>query len=465
METRIPMTLDPKIPSNQSPRRDSNKSNNRRSFLQTGLVTSAVAASSLTGANRLSATETNAVHTSSSTESPSREPIRMALVGCGGRGTGALNDSMTINENVKLVALADLKKEKCERTRKAMSGRHGDKVDVADDKMHEGLDAYKRVLEDPNVDLVLLTTSPGFRPYHISEAVDAGKHVFAEKPTCVDPAGYRICLDAHERAAANGTAIVTGTQYRRQNNYIQAIEQIRSGAIGDIVSATSRYCSNSIWFKNRQPGASELDYQLDNWMHFIWLSGDQITEQAVHNIDAMNWVMGSAPETAYGSGGRFTRPEGSEMWDSMSIDYQYPGDRILSFMCRQIPGTQGDNGSVIYGSEANMHIAAMSGGSKIVDRQGKEVWSAKGSIADAYRQEHKDLIDSIVAGKPIVELKQTAESSLTAVMGRLAAYTGKKVEWDFLTEKSTLDLFPKNLSADDFPPSSGHAIPGKTKLV
>jgi hypothetical protein len=175
--------------------------------------------------------------------------------------------------------------------------------------------------------------------------------------------------------------------------------------------------------------------------------------------------MNSAPETAYGSGGQFTRPEGSEMWDSMSIDYQYPGDRIVSFMCRQIPGTQGDNGSVIYGSEANMHIAAMSGGSKIVDRKGKEIWSATGSISDAYQQEHKDLVDSIIAGKPIVELKQTAESSLTAVMGRLAAYTGQKVSWKFLTEESTLDLFPKNMATEGISPSQGYAIPGQTKLI
>jgi predicted dehydrogenase len=430
----------------------------RRGFLRAGLATSAIAASTMAGTSRLSAAE----------ESSSRKadgPVRIALVGCGGRGTGAINDSLTINDNVKLVALADLQIEKCEGARRAMMGRHADKVDVADSKMYEGLDAYKRVLEDPEVDLVLLTTSPGFRPYHIAEAVDAGKHVFAEKPTCVDPAGYRICLAAHDRAVANGTAIVTGTQYRRQANYIAAVQQIRDGAIGDIVSATTRYCSNSIWFKNRQEGMSELEYQLHNWMHFIWLSGDQITEQAVHNIDTINWVMNSAPETAYGSGGQFTRPEGSEMWDSMSIDYQYPGDRIVSFMCRQIPGTQGDNGSVIYGSEANMHIAAMSGGSKIVDRKGKEIWSATGSISDAYQQEHKDLVDSIIAGKPIVELKQTAESSLTAVMGRLAAYTGQKVSWKFLTEESTLDLFPKNMATEGISPSQGYAIPGQTKLI
>ncbi len=435
---------------------------NRRDFLRNRVATSAIAASTLTISSAISAAETK---NEASKETDSSQLIRIALVGCGGRGTGAVNDSLSINDNIKLVALADLEMEKCEQTRRGMSSRHAEKVDVTDDKMYAGLDAYMRILEDPNVDVVLLATPPGFRPYHIADAVDAGKHVFAEKPSCVDPAGYHVCLEAHDRAVANGTAIVTGTQYRRQANYIDAVQKIRDGAIGDIVSATTRYCSNSIWFKNRKPGMSDLEYQLYNWMHFIWLSGDQIAEQAVHNIDAINWVMGSPPESAYGSGGQFTRPEGSEMWDNMSLDYVYPGNRVVSFMCRQIPNTQGDNGSVIYGTEANMHIDAMSGGSRILDRNGKEVWSAAGSIADAYQQEHKDLIDSIRAGKPIVELKQTADSSLTAVLGRLAAYTGQKVTWKFVTDQSTLDLFPKNMALEGVPPSSGCAIPGKTKLV
>jgi len=391
--------------------------------------------------------------------------INIGVVGAGGRGGGALNDSLTINENVKVIAIADLHQEKAERLRDRMQGPHKEKVAVDDTRIHAGLDAYKKILSDPEVDVVILATSPGFRPYHITEAVAAGKHVFAEKPSCVDPAGYRVCLAAHDEAVKNGTAIVTGTQYRRQVNYIGAVEQIRDGAIGDIVSATSRYCSSGIWYRNRKEGVSDTQYQLDNWMHFIWLSGDQIAEQAVHNIDTLNWVMDSAPESAYGSGGRFTRPDDSEMWDSVSIDYVYPGDRVLSFACRQIPGTKGDNGNVIYGTTGTAHISAMSGGSRIVDRDGKEVWSMKGSIADAYRQEHKDLIDSIRAGKPIVELKQTAESSLTAVMGRMAAYTGQKVTWEFVTKESTLDLYPKDLAWDGERPESTHAVPGTTKLT
>jgi predicted dehydrogenase len=331
--------------------------------------------------------------------------------------------------------------------------------------MHGGLDGYKRVLDDPTVDIVLLTAAPGFRPSHVRAAVEAGKHVFAEKPSCVDPAGYRTCLAAHDLAVAKGTAIVTGTQYRRQANYSGAVEQIRQGAIGDVISATTRYCSGGIWYRVRKEGMSDAQYQLTNWMHFIWLSGDQIVEQAVHNIDAINWVMDANPVSAFGSGGRFTRPDDSEMWDNVSVDYEYPGNRIVSFMCRQIPGAAGDNGSIIYGSKGTCHIGAMSSGSKIFDRSGTKVWEMSGSISEAYKQEHKDLVDSIRAGRPIVELRQTADSSMTAVLGRVAAYTGQKVAWDFLATKSELDLFPKNLSWDGSLPPPHYAIPGKTKLI
>ena len=450
-------------PSNGQRRSKSDRPS-RREFLHRQAAVSALAATGTSFAAASSVSHVHAGEQAADAVDKSRR-IRIGLIGCGGRGTGAINDSLTINENIELVALADLEASKCEQTRKSMARRHPGKVDVQPAHMHAGLDGYKHILDDPDVDLVLLTTPPGFRPRHLADSVAAGKHVFAEKPSCVDPLGYRTCLEAHDRAVQAGTAIVTGTQYRRQANYIAAVEQIRSGAIGEIVSATARYCSNGIWFKNRKEGMTDLEYQLYNWMHFIWLSGDQIVEQAVHNIDAMNWVMNSPPVHAYGSGGRFTRPEGSQMWDSMSIDYEYPGDRVVSFMCRQIPDTRADNHNVIYGTEAIMHLGAGSSGSRIVDRKGNQIWSASGSISDAYRQEHKDLVDSIRSGQPIVELKQTAESSLTAVLGRLAAYTGQRVTWEFITKESTLDLFPSELVDANVRPLGGYAIPGTTKLT
>ena len=390
--------------------------------------------------------------------------LRIGVIGCGGRGGGAINDSLSINEGVKLVATADLYGSKCASLWKAMREAHPGKVASAD-TIHEGFDGYRRILDDPSIDLVHVTTSPGFRPSYTLAAVEAGKHVFTEKPACVDPAGYRVCLTAHDAAVAKGTAIVAGTQYRRQVNYLGAIEQIRNGAIGDVIGATARYCAGGIWYRPRTEGMSDAEYQMNNWYHFVWLSGDQIVEQAVHNLDTMNWVMGATPVAAFGSGGRFTRPDDSELWDSFSINYEYPGDRIVSFMCRQIPGAATDVSNVVYGSQGECHIGAANAGSRIFDRAGKEVWEMKGSIADAYKQEHKDLVDSIRAGKPIVELRQMADSSLVAVMGRMAAYSGQKVSWKFASEESQLDLFPKDLTWTSSLPRQAPAVPGKTKLI
>ncbi len=390
--------------------------------------------------------------------------LRIGVIGCGGRGSGAINDSLSINDGVKLVATADLYGSKCASLWKAMREAHPGKVASAD-TIHEGFDGYRRILDDPSIDLVHVTTSPGFRPSYTLAAVEAGKHVFTEKPACVDPAGYRVCLTAHDAAVAKGTAIVAGTQYRRQVNYLGAIEQIRNGAIGDVIGATARYCAGGIWYRPRTEGMSDAEYQMNNWYHFVWLSGDQIVEQAVHNLDTMNWVMGATPVAAFGSGGRFTRPDDSELWDSFSINYEYPGDRIVSFMCRQIPGAATDVSNVVYGSQGECHIGAANAGSRIFDRAGKEVWEMKGSIADAYKQEHKDLVDSIRAGKPIVELRQMADSSLVAVMGRMAAYSGQKVSWKFASEESQLDLFPKDLTWTSSLPRQAPAVPGKTKLA
>lgn len=435
---------------------ESKSATTRRNFLQTGTAVTAGVAAGLAGTRPIRGAEP---------DTGSSQMVRIGLVGAGGRGSGAVNNTLTINENIKLSAIADLQEVKLEALRKAVTKRYEGKVDVADHKMYSGIDAYRRILDDPEIDLVLFATPPGFRPQYLAEAVDAGKHVFAEKPTCVDPAGYKICLSAHEQAEQNGTAIVTGTQYRRQTNYIEAINRIHDGAIGDIIAATMRYCASGIWFRTRKEGMSDTEYQIFNWMHFVWLSGDQIAEQAVHNVDTMNWIMGGPPESAYGSGGRFTRPEGSEMWDNVAVDYIYPGNRLVSFMCRQIPGTQGDNSNTIYGSKGSCTIYGGNRGANIVDRDGKEVWSMKGDIGAAYEQEHKDLIDSIRAGKPIVELRATAESSMTAVLGRMAAYTGQNVTWDFAVNESTLDLFPKDFDINGSRPEPEYAIPGKTKLI
>ena len=428
----------------------------RREFTHSGaaLVSTASAAASFSAAM---------VHSSRAAAEEPR-PLRIGVIGCGGRGTGAINDSLSINSGVKLVAVADLYGHNCERAWKMMREAHPDKV-AATDTSHDGLDGYKRILDDPNVDVVHVTSTPGFHPLHARAAIAAGKHVFVEKPACVDPAGYRTCLEAHDEAVLKGLAIVAGTQYRRQVNYAGAVDKIREGAIGDVIGAQARYCSPGIWYRPRTEGMSDAEYQLNNWYHFVWLSGDQLLEQGVHNLDVINWVMGENPESAYGSGGRFTRPDDSELWDTFGVDLEYPGDRFVSVQSRHLPNTLSDVGNVIHGSKGTCHIGGGNTGSRIVDRAGKVVWEMKGSIADAYKQEHKALIDSIRSGKPIVELRQMADSSLVGVLARLAAYTGQKVTWKFVAEESKLDLFPTDLTWTSSLPSPGFAVPGKTKLT
>ena len=426
----------------------------RRMFLHSGTATTFAAASGLV-ARPLRGAE------------PCEVPptVRMGLVGAGGRGGGAVDNSMSVNDNVKLVAIADVNQQKAISLLRRMEPKYGARAAVTAEKIHSGIDGYRKVLDDPDVDLVLFATPPGFRPHHLLEAVEAGKHVFAEKPTCVDPAGYHICRTAHAIAEANGTSIVTGTQYRRQKSYVEAVRRLHEGAVGHIIGSQMRYCANGIWYRPRKDGMSDTEYQIHNWMHFIWLSGDQITEQAVHNIDTMNWIMGGPPERAYGGGGRFTRPDDSQMWDNMAIDYVYPGNRICSFMCRQIPNTDTDNSNVVYGSNGIMTIYGGDRGSVLTDRKGCVLWSMEGNIGAAYRQEHKDLVDAIVSGNPIVELNDTNDSSLTAVMGRMAAYSGKRVTWEFAAKESKLDLFPKDLRFDGEITNPPFAVPGRKTLA
>jgi len=425
----------------------------RREFARDGAALAAAAA----------AFSPTMAHSSRAAAADAR-PLRIGVIGCGGRGSGAINDSLTINSGVTLVALADLYGRNCERLWKTMREAHPDKV-ATTDTSHDGLDGYRRILDDPTIDVVHVTSTPGFHPLHARAAIAAGKHVFVEKPACVDPAGYHTCLAAHDEAAARGLAVVCGTQYRRQTNYAAAVDKIRAGAIGDVIGAQARYCSPGIWYRPRTEGMSDAEYQLNNWYHFVWLSGDQLLEQGVHNLDVINWVMGDNPLSAYGSGGRFVRPDDSQLWDTFGVDYEYPGERFVSFQSRHLPNTLSDVGNVIHGSQATCHIEGGNGGSRIVDRAGEVVWEMKGSIADAYKQEHKALVDSIRAGQPIVELRQMADSSLMGVMGRLAAYTGQKVTWSFAAEKSQLDLFPKDLTWTSSLPNPGFAVPGKTKLI
>ena len=390
-------------------------------------------------------------------------PIRVGVIGCGGRGAGAAMDAIKASPDTRIVALGDAFRDRVESTGDGLAKAGDGRADVPASARFWGFDAYRKVLAT-DCDLVILATAPGFRPVHIAAAVAAKKHIFAEKPVCVDVAGYHACCAAHDQAAKQGTAIVTGTQYRRQTSFIEGIQRIRDGMIGEVVGMTARYCSNGIWYRERKPGMSDMEYQIWNWMHFIWLSGDQITEQAVHNIDVIHWVMGGPPVRAFASGSRWNRPADSEMWDSMSVDFEFAGGKICSFDARHWANSDSQFDNVVYGSKGVAYLRAFDGGSTITDRDGKELWTTKGSIGAAYRQEHKELVESIAAGKPIVELRQTAESSLMAVMGREAAYSGQTATWDFMTKQSKLDLMPKVIAIPGDAPAPFVRKPGEYRL-
>jgi len=390
------------------------------------------------------------------------DEIRVGLVGCGGRGRGAAVNSLESSSGVKLVAIADAFERKVHEARKVFARtKVKDHVELDDDSCFWGLDAYKQVIHHPKVDLVIDATPPAFRPSHLAEIVKAKKHAFIEKPCCVDPTGYHSVLASAAEARANGTAIVTGTLFRRAKNYVEGIAAIHEGAIGDILFAQARYCSGGIWYRKREPGMTDAEYQINNWYHFVWLSGDQIVEQAVHNLDAINWVMGGPPSRAYGAGGQRNRPADSEIYDNMEIDYEYPNGATLSFMCRQ----QAGKGMVMNRIVGTKGVAVIMpfGKATLTSHDGKQIFQSRYG-KNAYVTEHTDLIASIRAGTPIVEAEVLANSSLTAVMGRLAGYSGQEVTWDFVTEKSHLDLMPEKLTMQSEMPKREVAVPGRYRL-
>jgi len=438
----------------------SNVSATRRDFLKTATTTSAV----LAAGGALNA------------HAAGDDQIKVGVVGCGGRGSGAAENVLNSAQGVKVVALADVFKNKVDSARRRLAnaaerGRIkelGNKVEITDDRCFVGLDAFANVINSPEVNYVILATPPGFRPLHIQAAIAAKKSLFTEKPVGVDGAGIRKVLAAYDLAVKMGLHVVAGTQRRHQHGYLETMKRVHDGEIGDIAAMRVYWNNQGIWFRPRQEGMTDLQYQLNNWYHFVWLCGDHIVEQHVHNLDVANWAMKSHPERCDGAGGRAghnpARPEGppeevGHIFDHFSIDYVYPGDVHMYSACRHIPGTQNNVSETLIARKGDCQANAYRiNGKAVVDR------AADRRAADPYVQEHTDLIDCIRSAKPINELKQVAESTLTAIMGRMSAYTGKPVTWEFALE-SKLDTFPQNLAWDMKLPVDPVAIPGKTKLI
>ena len=392
------------------------------------------------------------------------DTIKVGLIGCGGRGSGAAEDvcnAAGTTYNIKLHAMADAFPDRLRNCRERLQENPAckGKLDVADERCFVGLDAYQKVIDC--CDLVMLATPPGFRPQHIEATIKAGKHLFAEKPVAVDGTGIRKVLAAHDEATKKGLSVVTGTQRRHQSGYVECLKRIHDGAIGEVLGGQVYWNQGPIWTNKRQNGWSDTEYQLRNWYHFVWLCGDHIVEQHVHNLDVACWAIGAHPVRAVGMGGRqvITDPEYGQSYDHFAVDYEFPNGVHLMSMARQIEGCENNVSETIDGSKGEWR----SGGySFTID--GKKSRVRVEHEVNPYVQEHIDLLESIVSHKPVCELKQVAESTLTAIMGRMSAYTGKAVTWDFALN-SKLDTFPKDLAMGN--PMSEPPVPkpGLTQLV
>lgn len=388
--------------------------------------------------------------------------IRVGVIGCGGRGTGAANDCVNSSAGVKIVALGDLFKDRLDGCYDNLTKNEGlkEKVDLSPERCFVGFDAYKKVIAS-GVDLVILASPPGFRPTHFQAAIRAGKHVFMEKPVAVDGPGVRMVLAAGELATQKKLGVVAGTQRRHQLGYVETIKRIHDGAIGEIVAAQCYWNQGGLWNHARQPEWTDMEWQVRNWLYFTWLSGDHICEQHVHNIDVINWAIGAHPVKCWGMGGRQVRtdPAYGHIFDHFAVDFEYPnGVRVLS-ECRQIDGCAGNVSERIVGTGGTSNPG---GSIRRTKDKGRE-WKYAGPSPGAYQQEHKDLIASIRAGTPLNEAKQVAESVLTAIMGRMSTYTGQEISWDQALN-SKEDLMPSTLEFGPLPVAPV-AVPGRTPFV
>jgi predicted dehydrogenase len=388
------------------------------------------------------------------------DTLRVGVIGCGGRGTGAARDIAAGAAGIEIVAMGDLMPDRLARSRAQLAENIAAQYRVDDAHAFSGFDAYQRVLES-DIDLVILATPPGFRPAHLKAAIDAGKHIFTEKPVAVDPVGVRAVLGAADVAASMGLGVVAGTQRRHDPRYIEIMSRIHDGAIGDVVAGQVYWNQGGLWHVERAPGMSDMEWQVRNWLYFTWLSGDHIVEQHIHNIDIANWALGGPPVRANGVGGRQSRvdPSFGHIFDHFCIELEYANGARVTSMCRQQDGTTRYVGELFTGTRGSANPSERN---PWIRGAQEYRWSAEGEPVNPYVQEHTDLVASIRAGKPLNELRQVAESTLTAILAREAAYTGTAITWDEIMA-SDLDLTPGPLAFGSIamPPV---AQPGVTQL-
>jgi len=385
------------------------------------------------------------------------DTLRIGLVGTGGRGTRDVVNCAQAAPGVVIWALGDLFPDRVQACYQRLKRRKdlGERFQVTPERCFHGWDNSRRVIEC--VDLVLLCEPPGFRPHHLREAVEAGKHVFAEKPIAVCPTGIRHVMESARLAEAKGLAIVAGTQTRHSLRAIETVKRVRDGRIGDLRHGACYFLTGELWHRGSDPSWSEMEYQCRNWYYFTWLSGDHIVEQHIHQHDIMNWLLDDHPVRAYGTGGRQTRtaPKWGNIWDHFGVEYEYPGGVRIMSLCRQANNTGHRVDAFVVGTKGTAYPSR-----GVIT--GERPWTFEGEMPDPSVQEHKDLIASIRAGRPLNEGRRIAESTLVSILGRMSAYTGRAVSWKWALEASKLDLMPKRFAFGPQPPP---AMPGKTPLL
>lgn len=381
--------------------------------------------------------------------------LKVGLIGAGGRGVGAAIDSYNADKSTVLWAMGDAFADRITGAEGTLKNEMKDRYQVADRKF-VGFDAYQKVI-DSGVDVVILTTPPGFRPGHLRAAVAAKKHVFMEKPVAVDAPGVRSVMESSIAAAKAGLCIVAGTQRRHDVAYREAMKRIHGGEMGDVVACYAYWNQGGLWMHVRKPEWSDLEWQMRNWLYFTWLSGDHIVEQHIHNMDVCNWAMNGHPVKATSLAGRQVRTDAAygHIFDHFATEYEYANGVKMLSMCRQIDGTA---------SRVSEHIVGTKGTSNgNTSIKGEKNWRWEGERPNPYMLEHRNLINAIRGGKPINEGQQVAESTMTAILGRMSAYTGQEVTWE-QAMASNESLMPTKLEFGATIPVPPVAVPGTTKL-
>ena len=424
--------------------------NTRREFLKA----TTLSAGTLAGALALAP----AVHAAGD------DTLKVGLIGCGGRGTGAASQALNADPRVKLTAMGDAFDDRLQLSLDSLRKLEGlaDKIDVPPERQFIGFNAYRQVLES-GVDVVLLTTPPHFRPLHLQAAVEAGKHVFAEKPCAVDAPGVHSVLRSCEAAQRKGLSVVSGLCLRYHAPYREAVRRIHDGSVGQVRTLLANDYRGPLWTKPRQPDWTDMHWQMRNWYYFTWLSGDFNVEQHVHNLDVCAWAMGDKyPVKAIGMGGREVRkgPEFGNIFDHHSVTYEYADGTLLFSNTRQIPGCKSDISIRVLGSAGTALLTERRNGVRIT---GADDWVFREDAPNLYQVEHDELFAGIRNGKPLNNGEYMAKSTLLAIMGRMATYTGQEITWD-MAWNSKEDLSPPRyewgpLATPDV------AVPGATRFV